>query len=142
MTNKKATREQVIKDMQRVHKVFPDAQPDRDFYREHGRFKDSDWKRYFPKFKDFAKAAIAVKPFEEARRALNRALMLIRKREGNFNKQEMDALSDRATELDEEFYMWRLIKEMDEEEAREKQASAEEVPTVVIPDPPFLKEKQ
>ena len=27
------TRDQLIKDLQRVHKVFPTAEPDRDFYR-------------------------------------------------------------------------------------------------------------
>jgi hypothetical protein len=36
------TRDQLIKDLQRVHKVFPTAVPDRDFYRQHGkRFSNS-----------------------------------------------------------------------------------------------------
>ena len=31
------TRDQLIKDLQRVHKLFPTATPDRDFYRQHGK---------------------------------------------------------------------------------------------------------
>jgi hypothetical protein len=53
----KPTREQVLKDLQRVHKLFPDANPDRDFYRAHGKYADSDWKSYFSTFKAFVKEA-------------------------------------------------------------------------------------
>lgn len=49
------TREQLIKDLQRVHKLFPNANPDRDFYRAHGKFADAAWKTYFPNFKDFVR---------------------------------------------------------------------------------------
>jgi rhodanese-related sulfurtransferase len=51
------TRGQLIKDLQRVHKLFPDAIPDRDFYRAHGKYADAIWKEYFPRFKDFVQAA-------------------------------------------------------------------------------------
>jgi hypothetical protein len=116
-TAKIVSRRALIKDLQHVLKVFPDSQPDRDFYRVHGRYTDAEWKAHFPRFKDFAAAAIAVKPFEEARRSLNRALALIKKREGSFSGQEMDILSEKVTELHDEFWTWRLVKEMDEEDA-------------------------
>jgi hypothetical protein len=121
------SRTAVIKDLQHVLKVFPDSQPDRDFYRVHGRYSDAEWKAHFPRFKDFAKAAITVKPFEEARRALNRAFTIIKKRSGVLSAQEIDILSDKVTELYDEFWTWRFIKHMDKEE---EQAAAEEIPTV------------
>jgi len=52
------TRDQLIKDLQRVHKVFPTAQPDRDFYRVHGKYSDAAVKVHFSRFKDFAAAAV------------------------------------------------------------------------------------
>lgn len=51
------TRDQLIKDLQRVHKVFPTAEPDRDFYREHGNYADAAWKKHFSRFKDFVAAS-------------------------------------------------------------------------------------
>jgi hypothetical protein len=51
------TRDQLIKDLQRVHKVFPTAEPDRDFYREHGKYADAAWKKHFSRFKDFVAAS-------------------------------------------------------------------------------------
>jgi hypothetical protein len=51
------TRNQLIKDLRRVHKLFPQADPDRDFYRKHGKFADAAWKEHFPRFKDFVAAS-------------------------------------------------------------------------------------
>ncbi len=51
------TREQLIKDLRRVHKLFPQADSDRDFYRAHGKFTDAAWKAHFAKFKDFVAAS-------------------------------------------------------------------------------------
>ena len=51
------TRNQVIKDLQHVNKLFPAANPDRDFYRQHGKFADAAWKAHFPRFKDFVAAS-------------------------------------------------------------------------------------
>jgi hypothetical protein len=51
------TREQLIKDLQRVHKLFPNSNPDRDFYRAHGKYADAAWKAHFPRFKDFVAEA-------------------------------------------------------------------------------------
>jgi hypothetical protein len=51
------TRDAIIKDLQRVHKLFPDLKPDRDFYRNYSKFADSAWKAFFPRFKDFVRAA-------------------------------------------------------------------------------------
>lgn len=51
------SRDQLLKDLKRVHKLFPDANPARDFYRAHGKYADAAWKTYFPHFRDFVKAA-------------------------------------------------------------------------------------
>jgi hypothetical protein len=56
------SRDQLLKNLKRVHKLFPDANPDRDFYRAHGKYADSAWKVYFPHFRDFVKAAEIAPP--------------------------------------------------------------------------------
>jgi hypothetical protein len=144
------TRDQLIKDLQRVHKVFPTAEPDRDFYREHGKYADAAWKKHFSRFKDFAAAAVPEmtpdEAFKLAVRSLDRAIDLTQKwhEDAEYGegwvKHQIDAVNARVHELDELFYMWRFIKEMDKEE---EAANAEpEINTVVLPDPEFLKEKQ
>src|SRR5579883_1011154 len=96
------TRDQLIKDLQRVHKVFPTAQPDRDFYRVHGKYTDAAIKVHFSRFKAIA---LVKKWHENAEYG-----------EG-WVKHQIDAVNARVHELDELFYIWRLINEMDEEEA-------------------------
>ena len=144
------TRDQLIKDLQRVHKVFPTAQPDRDFYRVHGKYTDAAVKVHFSRFKDFAAAAVPEmtpdEAFKLAVRSLDKAIALVKKwhehakyGEG-WDKHQTDVVNARVHELDELFYMWRLIDEMDKEE---ESAKAEpEINTVMLPDPEFLEEKQ
>ena len=144
------TRDQLIKDLQRVHKLFPDANPDRDFYRQHGKYADAAWKKHFSRFKDFAAAAVAEmtpdKAFKLAVRSLDRAIDLIQKwhEDAEYGegwvKHQIDAVNARVHELDELFYIWRCIKEMDKEEEAAK--AEPEINTVMLPDPEFLKEKQ
>ena len=68
------TRDQLIKDLQHVHKLFPTAVPDRDFYRKHGKYADAAWKEHFPRFKDFVAAARpTLTPFAAACRHLEQA---------------------------------------------------------------------
>ena len=78
------TRDQLIKDLQRVHKVFPQADPDRDFYRVHGKYGDAAWKAHFPRFKDFV-AEAEVTPAAAVIRHLNQAAKLLQR---DFNQQE------------------------------------------------------
>ena len=59
-------RDQLIKDLARVHKLFPTATPDRDFYRKHGKYADTAWKEHFPRFKDFVRAAAVMPEVAEA----------------------------------------------------------------------------
>ena len=144
------THDQLIKDLQRVHKVFPTAEPDRDFYRAHGKYADAAWKEHFPRFKDFAAAAVPEmtpdQAFKLAVRSLDRAIDLTQKwhEDAEYGegwvKHQIDAVNARVHELDELFYMWRFIKEMDKEEEAAK--AEPEINTVVLPDPEFLKEKQ
>lgn len=121
------TRDQLIKDLQRVHKVFPTAQPDRDFYRVHGKYTDAAVKVHFSRFKDFAAAAVPEmtpdEAFKLAVRSLDRAIALVKKwhedaeyGEG-WDKHQTDMVEARVEELYEQFYYWRLVKEMDEEDA-------------------------
>ena len=143
------TRDQLIKDLQRIHKVFPTAEPDRDFYRAHGKYADAAWNEHFPRFKDFAAAAVPEmtpdEAFKLAVRSLDRAIDLIQKwhEDAEYGegwvKHQIDAVNARVHELDELFYMWRLIKEMDKEE---EAAKVEPEIKTVVPDPEFLEEKQ
>ena len=66
------THNQLVKDLQHVHKLFPTAVPDRDFYRIHGKYGDGAWKEHFPRFKNFV-AAAGLTPFEAACRYLEQA---------------------------------------------------------------------
>lgn len=43
----------VITDLQRVQVLFPNPNPDLDYYRAHAEFSDEAWKSYFPTFEDF-----------------------------------------------------------------------------------------
>src|ERR1700739_1573026 len=134
--------------MQRVLRTFPTAEPDRDFYRVHGKYSDAAVKVHFSRFKDFAAAAVPEmtpdEAFKLAVRSLDRAIDLIQKWHEDADypegwvKHQIDAVDARVPKLDELFYTCRLIKTMDEEE----QAAAEEIPTVTLPDPEFLEEKQ
>jgi len=47
------TEEELIEDLQRVHKLFPNAEPDRDSYRAHGKFADAAWEEHFSRFNCF-----------------------------------------------------------------------------------------
>ena len=143
------TRDQLIKDLQRVHKVFPTSQPDRDFYRVHGKYSDAAVKVHFSRFKDFAAAALPEmtpdEAFKLAVRSLDKAIALVKKwhedaeyGEG-WDKHQTDMVEARVHELDELFYYWRLVKEMDEEE---EAAKAEPEIKTVVPDPEFLEEKR
>ena len=142
------TRDQLIKDLQRVHKVFPTAQPDRDFYRVHGKYTDAAVKVHFSRFKDFAAAAVPEmtpdEAFKLAVRSLDKAIALVKKwhEDAEYGegwvKHQIDAVNVRVHQLDELFWMWRFVKENDDETKEQ----AEPIPTVVLPDPEFLKEKQ
>ncbi len=94
MTSKKTiTRDQLIKDLQRVHKLFPTATPDRDFYRKHGKYADAVWKTHFPRFKDFVGAA-GVTPAASVVWHLNQAFKLL----------QQDFTDEEAQEIDTAFY--------------------------------------
>jgi hypothetical protein len=84
------TRDQLIKDLRRVHKVFPTAVPDRDFYRQHGKYADAAWKEHFPRFKDFVAAARpTLTPFAAACRHLEQAAGLLKQHGKNLSDDEL-----------------------------------------------------
>ena len=81
---------QLIKDLQHVHKLFPTAVPDRDFYRKHGKYADTAWKEHFPRFKDFVVAARpTLPPFEAACRHLEQAAGLLKQHGKNLSDDEL-----------------------------------------------------
>ena len=89
------TRDQLIKDLQRVHKVFPTAVPDRDFYRQHGKYSDAAWKEHFPRFKDFVAAARpTLTPFAAACRHFEQAAALLKQHGKDLSEQELRELDD------------------------------------------------
>jgi len=114
-----STRDQIIKDLQRVHKLFPTAVPDRDFYRIHGRYSDAEWKAHFPKFKDFAAAAqVKLTPetaFAKAASGLDTVIDLVKRFEDDWDKYQMDGVYVRIVELRELFTAWQIVTEMDED---------------------------
>jgi hypothetical protein len=96
------TRDQLVKDLQHVHKVFPTAVPDRDFYRRHGKFADAAWKEHFPRFKDFVAAARpTLTPFAAACRHLEQAARVLNQPAGeNLTEQEILKLHDIAAKVE------------------------------------------
>src|ERR1700741_902075 len=137
------TRDQLIKDLQRVHKVFPTAQPDRDFYRVHGKYTDTAVKVHFSRFKDFAAAALPEmtpdEAFKLAMRSLDKAIALVKKwhedaeyGEG-WDKHQTDMVEARVEELYEQFYMRRIVREVDAE--GEAEPTRKEYPIITISDP-------
>jgi len=103
------TRDQLIKDIQRVHKVFPTAEPDRDFYRQQGKFADAAWKEHFPRFKDFVAAASpTLTAFAAACRYFEQATKLLKQHGENLSEQEI-------RELDNIFYkVWWLVPALED----------------------------
>jgi hypothetical protein len=90
------TRDQLIKDLQHVHKLFPTAVPDRDFYRKHGKFADAAWKEHFPRFKDFVAAARpTLTPFAAACRHLEQAAGLLQQHGKNLSDDELREINGR-----------------------------------------------
>ena len=84
------TRDQLVKDLQRVHKLFPTAVPDRDFYRKHGKFGDAASKEHFPRFKDFVAAAQpTLTPFVAACRHLEQAAERLKQHGKRLSEQEL-----------------------------------------------------
>jgi len=87
------TRDHLIKDIQRVHKVFPTAEPDRDFYRQHGKYADAAWKEHFPRFKDFVAAAKpTLTPFAAACLHFEQAAGLLKQHGKDLREQEIREL--------------------------------------------------
>ena len=129
------THTQLVKDLQHVHKLFPSAVPDRDFYRIHGKYADPAWKEHFPRFKDFVAAARpTLTPFAAACRYFEQATKLLKQHGKNLNEQEIrelflifeevgwlvPALNDYSNKVDDEIFA-RMNAEDEAEEKRLKQ---------------------
>lgn len=62
----KVTKEALIADIQRLNKKWP-GQVTRNFYRANGKFTESQWQRFFPKFGNFLTAAEVIQTPESPR---------------------------------------------------------------------------
>lgn len=83
------TRNQVIKDLQHVNKLFPTANPDRDFYRQHGKYADAAWKKHFSRFKDFVAASGVASPYPQLMWHLNQVHAILSTRGHKQNEEEV-----------------------------------------------------
>lgn len=124
-SKKSSTRDQLIKDLQRVHKLFPTAKPDRDFYRAHGRYTDAAWKEHFPRFKDFV-AEAGVTPAAAVCWHLYQAAKLLQRDFSEQETREIQTAFDRVysvlpSTLDEESQraVMEVLAKMEEEERLE-----------------------
>ena len=126
------TRDQLIRDLQRVHKVFPTAEPDRDFYRAHGKYADTAWKEHSPRFKDFVAAARpTLTPFAAACRHFEQGTKLLKQHGENLSEQEireLDAIFGKVRWLVFALYdySYREIDEIVAAIAEEERLEAEE----------------
>ncbi len=92
------TRDQLIKDLQRVHKLFPTAVPNRDFYRKHGKYADTACKEHFPRFKDFV-AAAGLTPVKAVCWYLDQAAEVLRQHAEDLSEQEFEIIIDKSERL-------------------------------------------
>jgi hypothetical protein len=89
------TRDQLMKDLQRVHKLFPTAVPNRDFYRKHGKYADAACKEHFPRFKDFV-AAAGLTPVKAVCWYLDQAAEVLKQHAEDLSEQELEIIIDKS----------------------------------------------
>jgi len=111
------TRDQLIKDLQRAHKVFPTAQPDRDFYRVHGKYADAAWEEHFSRFNRFVgEAGLLLPPDRQAMFWAYRLVEILQRDGKDFSEQGMAALH---AELGKVIELTETDKAISEEEKAE-----------------------
>ncbi len=94
------TEDQLIKDLQRVHKLFPNTEPDRDFYRAHGRYTDAAWKEHFSRFKVFVAEAGLLPPFRQACYFLDRIAEELQQGWKDFSEQEREIIHEKMANFE------------------------------------------
>jgi hypothetical protein len=93
------TEDQLIEDLQRVHKLFPNAQPDKDFYRAHGVYADAAWKEHFSRFEGFDAEAGLLPPGPQILYFMNRAVEAIQRGGKDFSEQEREFLREKIANI-------------------------------------------
>jgi hypothetical protein len=126
------TRDQLVKDLQHVHRLFPTAEPDRDFYRQHGKYADAAWKEHFPRFKDFVVAVgPTLTPFGAACQHLEQATKRLKQHGKDLSEQELRELDDIFRKVSWlvpalNDYHWKKDSEIFKEMAEDARIKAEE----------------
>lgn len=118
------TEDQLIEDLQRVHRLFPNAQPDEDFYRAHGMYADAAWKEHFSRFNRFVGEAGLLPPSRQALYSSCRVVEILHQHRGEISKQDMELIHAEAGKLIELTKSYGLISEalakMEEEEIADR----------------------
>jgi len=84
------TEDQLIEDLQRVHKLRPNAEPDIDFYRAHGKYADAAWEEHFSRFNRFVgEAGLLLPPDRQAMFWAYRLVEVLQQHREEISKQGM-----------------------------------------------------
>ena len=89
------TEDQLIEDLQRVHKLFPNAQPDKDFYRAHGMYADAAWKEHFSRFEVFVAEAGLLPRFRQTCYWIDRAAEELQQGWEDLSEQEKETIREK-----------------------------------------------
>lgn len=119
------TEDELIEDLQRVHKLFPNAEPDGDLYRAYGRYADAAWKEHFSRFNRFVgEAGLLLPPARQIMYWLYRATEEVLQHREEFSKQNAELIHAEIGKVMELTKSNRAISEtltkMEEEEKAER----------------------
>jgi len=119
------TEEELIEDLQRVHKLRPDAEPDIDFYRAHGKFADAAWEEHFSPFNRFVgEAGLLLPPGRQALYWAYRLFEILQQHRKEFSKQGMELIRAELRKLDELTKTDRAISEEEKAENGKRTVAA------------------
>ena len=118
------TEEELIEDLQRVHKLFPNAEPDKDLYRAHGIYADAAWKEHFSRFNRFVgEAGLLLPPFRQAMFWLYRVTEEFQQHGKEYSKQDRERIRVpllKIAELTKTDRVPETLTKMEEEEKAER----------------------
>jgi hypothetical protein len=119
------TEDQLIEDLQRVHKLFPNAEPDRDLYRAHGMYTDAAWEEHFSRFNRFVgEAGLLLPPDRQAMFWAYRLLEELQQHRKEFSKQGIELIRAELRKLDELTKTDRAISEEEKAENGKRTVAA------------------
>jgi hypothetical protein len=114
------TEDQLIEDLQRVHKLFPNAEPDRDFYRAHGMYTDAAWKEHFSRFEVFVAEAGLLPRFRQTCYWLARTVEVLQQHGKDLSAEEAAIIREMVNDAYSLLMTARGFSEQEKETMREK----------------------